>query len=161
MNRTNKTGKYVGANGKKPLSLRRNMNRLRYIVMIVLSLLVIYSGVGVSVCSCLTCEVACMVCSTPCSGCEHDDDNSDAGCAADAEATCQDEGCSIDIYKVNLAQQSAQSPVVSIPSFELFCGLLPHFQSLLPVGETKIPYVVPPPKDGSRQMLVLHSTLLI
>lgn len=136
------------------------MKRLRYIIMIVLSLLVVYSGVGVSVCSCLTCEVACAVCSTPCSGCEHDEDNSDGGCAADSDVTCRDEGCSINIYKVNLAQQSAQVPI-SIPSFELFCGLLPDFESLLPVGEAEIPYVVPPPKVGSRHFLALYSTLLI
>lgn len=128
--------------------------------MIVLSLLVVYSGVGVSVCNCLTCEVACFVCSTPCSGCEHDGGDSDSGCSADSDATCEDEGCSINIYKVNLAQQSAQAPV-SVPSFDLFCGLLPDFESLLPVGETEMPYVVPPPKVGSRHFLALYSILLI
>ena len=136
------------------------MKRLRYIVIIVLSLLVVYAGVGVSVCSCLTCEVACVVCSTPCSGCEHDENGLQADGCDDPMTTCEDEGCSVTIYKVNLAQQIAQVPI-SVPSFELFCGLLPDFESLLPVGETETLYVVPPPKIGSRHFLALYSTLLI
>lgn len=130
------------------------MKRLRYIGMIILSLLVIYSGVGVSVCSCLTGEVACVVCSTPCSGCEDEDTCNDAA------ATCEDEDCSINIYKVNLAQQNAQVSV-SIPSFELFCGLLPDYQIALSDSEAEVPTVVPPPKVGSRHFLALYSVLLI
>lgn len=135
------------------------MKRLRYIGIVILSLLVVYAGVGVSVCSCLTCEVACFLCSTPCSTCEHEDEDSAATCE-DAVATCEDEGCSFNIYKVNLAQQNAQASV-SIPSFELFCGLLPDFQSALPDSGEEVPTVVPPPPVGSRHFLALYSVLLI
>lgn len=127
------------------------MKRLRYVLMIALSLLVIYSGVGISVCSCLTCEVACLLCSTPCSGCDADEES---------DASCEDEGCSINIYKVNLAQQNTQLSA-SISSFELFCGLLSDFQFTRLCGELEIPYVVPPSPDGSRHFLALYSILLI
>ena len=127
------------------------MKKLRYIWMILLSLLVIYSGVGVSVCNCLTCEVACFLCSTPCASCDT---------AEDADTTCDDEGCVVNIYKVDLANQDTQS-VVSVLSFELFCALLPNFQSVLPITDTQIPYIIPPCLAESRHLLALYSTLLI
>ena len=134
------------------------MNKLRYILMVVLSLLVIYSGVGVSVCSCFTCEVACFFCSTPCSSCVNDD-HSNATCD-DADATCDDEGCTVNVYKIDLTKQNTQSPT-SVHSFELFSELLPNFQSALPLGEAQTPYVIPPCSVGARHYLALYSTLLI
>lgn len=135
------------------------MKRLRYILMIVLSLLVIYSGVGISVCSCFTSEVGCLFCSTPCSDCHHGDEEEGATCDESA-ASCEDEGCYLNIYKVNLAQQSVQASV-SIPSFELFYGLLPDFLSVLPDRGAEAPFAVPPPLMEPRHFLALYSTLLI
>lgn len=123
-----------------------------------LSLLVIYSGVGVSVCSCFTCEIACLLCSTPCSSCEPDDD-----CEHDEASnvtTCSDEGCTVNVYKVDLTKQNTESSM-SVLSFELFCELLPDFQSVLPLGEEQTVYIVPPCSAGSRHFLALYSTLLI
>lgn len=134
------------------------MKKLRYILIIVLSLLVIYSGVGVSVCSCFTCEIACFFCSTPCSSCEND--NHSDGTCGDSDTTCDDEGCTVNVYKVDLTKQNSQS-LTSVLSFELFCELLPDFQSALPLGEVHAPYVVPPCSVKARHYLALYSTLLI
>lgn len=127
------------------------MKRLRYIWMVLFSLLVIYSGVGMSVCKCQTCEVACFLCSTPCTSCDT---------AEDSDATCEDEGCEVNIYKVDLTNQETQ-PLVSVCSLELFCELLPDFQSVLPLAGTQIPYIIPPRLPDSRHLLALYSTLII
>lgn len=134
------------------------MKKLRYILMVILSLLMIYSGVGVSVCSCYTSEIACFFCSTPCSSCEND--NHSDGTCGDSDITCDDEGCTVNVYKVDLTKDNTQSSI-SVHSFELFCEFLPDFQSVLPLGETQSLYVVPPCSVGSRHYLTLYSTLLI
>lgn len=134
-----------------------------------LSLLVIYSGVGASLCSCLTCEVECMVCSTPCSGCGHDvnkpqlsSTNIDAMHKEfNTDITCQDKGCTVNIYKVNLAQQSAQESI-SVPNFELFCELLPDLWAALFIDDVVVvPTVSPPLLESSRLYLALYSVLVI
>lgn len=112
------------------------MKRLRYLLPFVLSLLIIYTGVGVALCHCLTSEVACVSCS-------------------------EDEACTVDVYKVDLMKQS-HSLSVSIPSFNLFCGLLPSFRVAMSCGEVReVPYIVPPHPDSSRHYLALYSVLLI
>lgn len=132
----------------------RIMKRLRYILVAVLSLLIIYAGVGVSICSCMTCEKACVCCATPCDTCHESDQQT-------SSESCEDGVCTVSIYKMNLAQQASAS-CVSVPSFELFCGLLPAFQAALFHGDiVEVPYVVPPNPDSSRHYLALYSVFLI
>lgn len=130
------------------------MKRLRYILVIMLSLLIIYTGVGVAICHCLTCEVACFTCTTSCDSCHESDEES--------SGTCEGTGmCCVDIYKVNLMKQNP-SVSVSAPSMELLCRLLPDFQSALFRDEVmEVPYIVPPNLGNSRHYLTLFSVLLI
>lgn len=132
----------------------RIMKSLRYILPLMLSLLIIYTGVGVSICSCMLCERACFICATPCDSC-HDSDQE----ALPAE--CEDGDCSVSLFKVNLMQQEAYASVV-VPTFDLFCGLLPAFQTtVFRSGVVEVPYVVPPNPSSSRHYLALYSLLLI
>lgn len=131
------------------------MKRLRYILPFVLSLLIIYAGVGVAICHSLTCEVACASsCSTPCDSCCDDSDTKSTD-------TCSGDKCMVDVYKINLVAQSV-SLSISIPSFQLFCVLLPAFEStIFHSGEIEASYMVPPNLGGSRHYLALYAVLLI
>lgn len=130
------------------------MKRLRYILPFVLSLLIIYTGVGVAICHCLTCDMACASCSTSCDSCCDEP-------VADVPASCEDEACAVDVYKVNLMKQG-NSLSVSTPSFDLFCKLLPASRVAISCGAVReVAYIVPPNPGSSRHYLALYSLLLI
>ena len=132
------------------------MKRLRYILITMLSLLIIYAGVGVSVVHycCAGCETAQTCCTSGCPKCNKAHHQSDK--------SCKDEGCTATFYKVDLVKYSCESPVITVPVIQLFCEVLPDFQYSLPTRELKeASYAVPPHPDSSRQYLALYSVLII
>ena len=130
------------------------MKSLRYILPFILSLLIIYTGVGVAICSCMTCVRACICCDIPCDDCHDSEQDTVPG-------LCEEGGCSISIFKVNLIQQTVHVPV-SLPSFDLFCELLFVFKATsLHCAVVEVPYVVPPNPESSRHYLAFYSRLLI
>lgn len=131
------------------------MKRLRYILVAMLSLLIIYAGVGVSVVHycCAGCETAQTCCTSGCPKCNKAHHQSDK--------SCKDEGCTATIYKVDLMKHSCEASVAA-PVIQLICELLPDFQ-FLPLSDKwqKVSYAVPPHPVSSRYYLTLYSTLLI
>ena len=118
------------------LSLSPDMKRLAYITAMFLSLLIIYSGAGVSIVHycCAGCETVQSCCATGCPKC---------------------------IYKLNLMNHATELTVAA-PVVDLFCE---QFCYLLNIGYTEKPveYIIPssPPPICSRQMLALYSTYII
>ena len=116
------------------------MKRFRYILAVILSLLIVYVGAGVSVAQycCSGCETANCCCADKCGFCGKFD--------FEFHKSCRGEGCTATIYKLDLVKQAFES--------DLLCALF-RDEVLDP------PYVIPPPKTSSRHYLALYSTLLI
>ncbi|WP_455585234.1 hypothetical protein [Bacteroides sp.] len=131
------------------------MKRLRYILAAVLSLMIIYAGVGVSVVHycCAACETAQTCCSSGCSKCHkahHQPDKS-----------CKDEGCTATVYKVDLIKHSCEVSA-TVPVIQLLCEQILRFHDFSSIRERQeVPYNVPPYPVSSRYYLSLYSTLLI
>ena len=131
------------------------MKRLRYILLAMLSLLIIYAGVGVSVVHycCAGCETAQTCCTSGCPKCNKAHHQSDK--------SCKDEGCTATIYKLDLMKHTTELNV-SVQAIDLFCAqfcyLLTSTYFDKPVEYTTI---TSPPPLCSRQKLALYSTYII
>lgn len=89
------------------VSLSSEMKRLAYIIALILSLLIIYSGGGVS-----TVHYCCVRCETVQSCCDT------AGCpkckkshTCDSKKDCKEKGCTARIYKLDLMKHTTGSTV--------------------------------------------------
>lgn len=133
------------------------MKRLSYITAVILSLLIIYTGAGVSIVHycCARCETVKSCCATGCPKCEKSH-------TCDSKKDCKDKGCSATIYKLDLMQHmtglTVNVPVVDIFS-EHFCYLLTTFA----YADKSVEYdiLTAPPPLCQRQKLALYSTYLI
>lgn len=132
------------------------MKKLRYILAILFSSLVIISGVGVSIMHycCAGCETTQNCCSTGCAKCAPSHHSSHEG--------CKDTGCTLVHYKVDLVKY-AQDTLSILPTFTLVCEQLSLLSCTLPVvdRETEVISWAPPYSIGSRHYLALYSVLLI
>ena len=125
----------------KFLSLSSEMKRLAYITALILSLLIIYSGGGVSIVRycCARCETVQSCCDSGCPKCKKSH-------TCDSKKNCKEKGCTVTIYKLDLMKHSTEL-TVSV----LAVDLLPvEFDSL-----------TSPPPLCSRQKLALYSTYII
>lgn len=134
------------------------MKRLAYITALILSLLVIYTGAGVSIVHycCARCETVKSCCDTGCPKCKKSH-------TCDSKKDCKEDGCSATIYKPDLMQHlAAAGQTITVPVMNLFCEqfcyllIVAHSEQLI----TYEPADSPPPVC-SRQMLALYSTYLI
>lgn len=132
------------------------MKKLRTIIAILFSSLIIISGVGVSVVHycCAGCETMQSCCSSGCSKCADSHQSS--------KKTCRDTGCTAVHYKVDLVKYAPEASSVA-PLVTLFCEQLPQLcRSLLPERHLAEAYKSAPPLSvGSRHYLALYSILLI
>lgn len=132
------------------------MKKLRLILPILFSLLIIVSGAGVSIAHycCAGCETEQSCCTT---GCAHCQDTQDA-----SKHSCQDTGCTTVHYKVDLVKYAPDGVSVT-PGVTLICAELPQLcSSLLAYFDEKIvPSSAPPLFVSSRHYLALYSILLI
>lgn len=138
------------------LSLSLGMKRLAYITALVLSLLIIYSGAGVSIMHycCARCETVQSCCDTGCPKCKKTH-------TCDSKKDCKAKGCTATIYKLDLMKHTTELNV-SVQAIDLFCAqfcyLLTSTYSDKPVEYTTI---TSPPPLCSRQKLALYSTYII
>ena len=81
------------------------MKRFRYILAVILSLLIVYVGAGVSVAQycCSGCETANCCCADKCGFCGKFD--------FEFHKSCRGEGCTATIYKLDLVKQAFESSV--------------------------------------------------
>ena len=134
------------------------MKRLALIVSITLSLLIIYSGVGVSImqyccASCETVQKSC--CDTGCSKCQK------SHACDDTKKDCKDEGCTATIYKVDLMKY-APEVAVSVPVITLFCEQISYLWTSTYIDNSiEYSYLITPPPPCPRQKLALHSVFII
>ena len=131
------------------------MKRVRYILAVILSLLIVYVGAGVSVAQycCSGCETANCCCADKCGFCGKFD--------FEFHKSCRGEGCTATIYKLDLVKQAFESSVPA-PVSLLLCDQVSDLLCALFRDEVlDPPYVIPPPKTSSRHYLALYSTLLI
>lgn len=131
------------------------MKRLHYILAAMLSLLIIYAGVGVSVVHycCAGCETSQSCCTIGCSKCHKAHHQSDK--------SCKDEGCTATIYKVDLMKHSCETSVAA-PVMQLYCEQLSSYLCTSFTGELQeTPYNASPHPASSRHYLTLYSILLI
>lgn len=132
------------------------MKKLRYILAILFSSLIIISGVGVSIMHycCAGCETTQSCCSTGCSKCDKSHHSS--------QESCKDTGCTAVHYKVDMVK-NAQVTLSILPAFTFVCEQLPELSYILPLvdRETEIVSWAPPYTIGSRHYLALYSVLLI
>lgn len=132
------------------------MKRLAYITAVILSLLIIYSGAGISIVQycCAQCETVKNCCATGCPKCKKMH-------TCDTKNDCKEKGCTATIYKLDLMQHSVTStdyaPVINLLS-EQFCYLLTFTYADKPVEYETLTY---PPPLCPRQKLALYSTYLI
>ena len=125
------------------------MKRLAYITALILSLLIIYSGGGVSIVRycCARCETVQSCCDTGCPKCKKSH-------TCDSKKNCKEKGCTATIYKLELT--------VSVLAVDLLCE---HFCYLLTPTYADKPVefdsLTSPPPLCSRQMLALYSTYII
>ena len=133
------------------------MKRLALIVAITLSLLIIYSGVGVSIMHycCASCETVQSCCSTGCSKCAKSH-------ACDSKKKdCKEEGCTATIYKVDLAKYASEV-TVAVPVVTLFCEQFNYLWTSACVDRPKeYSRLFSPPPPCPRQRLALHSVFII
>lgn len=138
------------------LSLSPDMKRLAYITAMFLSLLIIYSGAGVSIV-----HYCCAGCETVQSCCATAVPNVRNLIRAIQRKIDKTKGCTATIYKLNLMNHATELTVAA-PVVDLFCE---QFCYLLNIGYTEKPveYIIPssPPPICSRQMLALYSTYII
>lgn len=134
------------------------MKRLACILAITLSLLIIYSGVGVSIMHycCARCEAVQSCCSEGCSKCQKSHSHS-----CDSKKDCKEEGCTATIYKVDLAKHAPEAPV-TVPVVTLFLEQFSYLWASAYVENSSEPYrLSSPPPLCPRQKLALHSVFII
>ncbi len=132
------------------------MKRLRYILAILFSFLIIVSGAGVFIVQycCAGCEVEQSCCTSFCASCEHSHHS--------PEQSCKDTGCTAVHYKVDMVKYASEVSSF-IPYHTLFCEQLPQLDVSLALNNL-VPesvYYIPPQPPGSRHYLALYSVLLI
>ena len=98
------------------------MKKLAYITALILSLLIIYSGGGVSIVHycCVRCETVQSCCDTGCPKCKKTH-------TCDSKKGCKDKGCTAIIYKLDLMKHTTElttSALVVDLLCEHFCYLL-------------------------------------
>lgn len=91
------------------------MKRLAYITAVILSLLIIYSGAGVSIVHycCSRCETVQGCCADGCPKCKKSH-------TCDSKKDCREKGCTATIYKPDLMKHISEL-TVSVPVITLFC----------------------------------------
>ena len=91
------------------------MKRLAYITAVILSLLIIYSGAGVSIVHycCSRCEAVQGCCADGCPKCKKSH-------TCDSKKDCREKGCTATIYKPDLMKHISEL-TVSVPVITLFC----------------------------------------
>lgn len=137
--------------------LCHRMKRLSYITALLLSLLIIYSGAGISIAHycCATCETVKSCCDDSCNTC------SKKSHSCDSKKDCKEEGCTATIYKLDLMKQ-APDLTVNVPVATLFCEQYSYLTTVPCVDQTTDDSVLPlPPPLCPRQKLALHSVFLI
>ena len=132
------------------------MKRLAYITALILSLLIIYSGGGVSIVHycCVRCETVQSCCDTGCPKCKKTH-------TCDSKKGCKDKGCTAIIYKLDLMKHTTElttSALVVDLLCEHFCYLLTPTYADKPV---EFDSLTSPPPLCSRQKLALYSTYII
>ena len=132
------------------------MKRLAYITALILSLLIIYSGGGISIARycCARCETVQSCCDTDCPKCKKSH-------TCDSKKNCKKNGCTATIYKLDLMKHSTEL-TVSVLAVDLLCE---HFCYLLTPTYADKPVefdsLTSPPSLCSRQKLALYSTYII
>ncbi|MEG0887469.1 MULTISPECIES: hypothetical protein [Bacteroides] len=136
------------------------MKRLRYILACLLSLLIIYTGAGVSIIHycCNQCQTGKTCCDSICHCCDKPD------CHKSDEhgsSSCDDEGCWVSIHKVDLVSHSFEEllSAVSVPVFYLDSSILLPF--LTYEKEKVLSYPDPSPPKSVNSSLALYATFLI
>ena len=132
------------------------MKRLAYITALILSLLSIYSGGGVSIVRycCARCETVQSCCDTGCPKCKK-------AHTCDSKKACKDKGCTATIYKLDLMKHTTEltiSTLVVDLLCEHFCYLVTPTYADKPVEYDSL---TSPPPLCSRQKLALYSTYII
>lgn len=131
------------------------MKRVHYILAVMLSLLIIYSGAGVSIMHycCAKCETAQSCCTKGCAKCKKTHQ--------EPHKNCKDKGCTATIYKVDLMKHTLAESI-SVPVVSLFCEQFPSLLTRSLRNEVvEVPYCIPPHPVSSRHWLALYSVLLI
>ena len=132
------------------------MKRLAYITALILSLLIIYSGGGVSIVRycCARCETVQSCCDTGCPKCKK-------AHTCDSKKGCKDKGCTATIYKLDLMKHTTELTISTLV-VDLLCE---HFCYLLTptYADKSVEYdsLTSPPPLCSRQKLALYSTYII
>lgn len=138
------------------LSLTPRMKRLAYITALILSLLIIYSGAGVSIMHycCARCETVQSCCDTGCPKCKKTH-------TCDSKKDCKAKGCTATIYKLDLMKHTTELNV-SAQAVDLFCAQFCYLLTFT-YSDKPVEYVTPtsPPPLCSRQKLALYSTYII
>lgn len=138
------------------LSLSPEMKRFAYITAVILSLLIIYSGAGVSIVHycCSRCEAVQNCCASGCPKCKKSH-------SCDAKKDCKTRGCTATIYKLDLMKQASES-VTSVPMLTLFCEQCCQLLAAVSIHQSVDYSSLPsPPPLSPRQKLTLHSVFLI
>lgn len=132
------------------------MRRLSYITVMLFSLLVIYSGVGVAIMHycCARCESTQNCCMDGCSKCQKVH-------FCDSEEDCKEEGCTATIYKIDLMKDTFEM-AVSVPVVALFYGQINEWMASICMDYSEVCSCFgDPPHVCPRQRLALHSVLII
>ena len=139
------------------VSLSPEKKRLSYIIAVILSLLVIYTGAGVSIVHycCARCETVKNCCATGCPKCEKSH-------ICDSKKDCKDKGCSATIYKLDLMQHMTEL-TVNVPVVNLFSDQFCYLLTTFAYADKPVEYatLTAPPPLCQRQKLALYSTYLI
>ncbi len=132
------------------------MKKLAYITALILSLLIIYSGAGVSIMHycCARCETAQGCCDTRCPKCKKTH-------TCDSKKDCKAKGCTATIYKLDLMKHTTELKVLP-QAVDLFCAQFCYLLTYT-YSDKPIEYDTPtsPPPLCSRQKLALYATYLI
>ena len=132
------------------------MKRLAYITALILSLLIIYSGAGVSIVyyCCARCETVKSCCKTGCPKCKK-------AHTCDSKKDCKSKGCTATIYKPDLMSHTVALDI-SAPVVDLFCSRFCYLLTFT-YSDKLVEYNTPtsPPPICPRQKLALYSTYLI
>lgn len=141
---------------RNTLSLSPEMKRLAYITAVILSLLIIYSGAGVSIVHycCSRCEAVQGCCADGCPKCKKSH-------TCDSKKDCREKGCTATIYKLDLMKHISEL-TVSVPVITLFCEQYCQLFTFTSIDQTVDFSSLPsPPPPCPRQKLALHSVFLI
>lgn len=127
-----------------------------YITAVILSLLIIYSGAGVSIVHycCSRCETVQGCCADGCPKCKKSH-------TCDSKKDCREKGCTATIYKPDLMKHISEL-TVSVPVITLFCEQYCQLFAFTSIDRTVDFSSLPsPPPPCPRQKLALHSVFLI